>query len=98
MLQHFYFFDPNTHRALIVALSEKNTVPFSMAIGNEELMHACFPKHSSIRTARMKQDKEIDAVSMESSKAGTKKKSRQLSLPNQNKNSNKHNMVIFYKK
>ena len=42
------------HFALIVALLEKNTVPFSMAIGNEELMHACFPKHSLIRTERMK--------------------------------------------
>ena len=56
-----------------------------MAIGNEELMHVCFPKHSLIRTERMKQDKEIDTVSMERSKAGTKKKSRQQLLPNQNR-------------
>ena len=43
-------------------------------------MHECFPKHSSMETARMKYDKETDeegkkrGVSMERSKAGTKKK------------------------
>ena len=26
----------------------------SMAIGNEELMHECFPKHSRMGTVRMK--------------------------------------------
>ena len=46
-----------------------------MAIGNEELMHACFPKHSHIRTARMKQDKEIDAVSMQKEVKRARKKS-----------------------
>ena len=30
---------------------------FSMAIGNEELMHECFPKHSRLKKARMKYDK-----------------------------------------
>ena len=51
-----------------------------MAIGNEELMHECFPKHLHMGTARMKQDKERDeggkkiGVSMERSKAGTIKK------------------------
>ena len=29
-------------------------VPFSMAIGNGELMHERFPKHSRMGTARMK--------------------------------------------
>ena len=28
-----------------------------MGIGNVELMHECFPKHSRMRAARMKQDK-----------------------------------------
>ena len=42
-----------------------------MAIGNEELMHECFPKQSRMGTARMKYDNETDdygkkrAVSME---------------------------------
>ena len=51
-----------------------------MAIGNGELMHECFPKHSRMGTARMKLDKETGeggkkrGVSMEKSKAGTKKK------------------------
>ena len=56
-----------------------------------ELMHECFPKHSSIGTARMTYDKETDeegnkrGVSMERSKEGTKKISPDgLSLPNQN--------------
>ena len=31
-----------------------------MAIGNEELMLECFPKHSSMGTARMKKDKETE--------------------------------------
>ena len=47
-----------------------------MKIGNEELMHECFPKHMCMGTARMKYDRERAEdkiwVSMES-KAGTKK-------------------------
>ena len=31
-----------------------------MAKGIAELMHECFPKHSRMGTARMKQDKEIE--------------------------------------
>ena len=60
--------------------SRKNKVPFSMAIGNWELIHECFPKHSRMGTARMKYDKETDkddkkrGVSVERSKAGKKKK------------------------
>ena len=43
-------------------------------------MHECFPKHSRMGTARMKQDKETDeegkkkGASMERSKAGSKEK------------------------
>ena len=50
-----------------------------MAIGNGELVQECFPKHSRMGTARMKQDKETDeddnkgGVSVERSKAVTKK-------------------------
>ena len=32
----------------------KEEVPFSMAIGNGELMQECFPEHSRVGTARMK--------------------------------------------
>ena len=40
---------------LFIAFTErKKKVPFSMAIGNGELMHECFPKHSLMGTARMK--------------------------------------------
>ena len=35
-------------------------VPFSMAIRNGELMHECFPKHSRMGTARMKEDNETE--------------------------------------
>ena len=38
----------------------KKEVAFSMAIGNRELIHECFPKHSRMGTARMKQEKETD--------------------------------------
>ena len=38
-------------------------VPFSMATGNEELKHECFPKHSRMGTTRMKQDKQIEEES-----------------------------------
>ena len=31
-----------------------------MGVENGELMHECFPKHSRMGTARMKQDKETD--------------------------------------
>ena len=34
--------------------SQKKKAPFSMAIGNWELMHERFPKHSRMGTARMK--------------------------------------------
>ena len=49
-----------------------------MALGYGELTHECFPTHSRMGTARMKQDKETDeegkkrGVSVERSKAGTK--------------------------
>ena len=47
-----------------------------MSIGNVELMHVYFPKHSLIGRARMKSNKEIEegknrGVSIESSKAST---------------------------
>ena len=32
--------------------ARREQVPFSMAIGNGELMHECFPKHSRMGTAR----------------------------------------------
>ena len=62
-----------------------------MAIGNVDITRECFPKHSRVGTARMKQDKETDeegnrGVTMERSKACTKEKSPDgLSLPVQNK-------------
>ena len=76
-----------------------------MAIGNGELMHECFPKHSRMGTVRMKQDKEADekgkrwGVSMERSKAGMKKTSchGDLAQHKSKYNNNKHNMVEFYK-
>ena len=62
-----------------------------MAIGHGELMHDCFPKHSCMGTARIKEDKETDeddekrSVSMERSKVGRNKKSPDgLSHLNQN--------------
>ena len=62
-----------------------------MAIGNGKLVQECFPKHSRIGTARIKQDKETDeeskksVVSMERSKAARKKvRPDGLSQPNQN--------------
>ena len=54
MHKYFDFFAPNTHRALVIALSEKKQVPFSTAIGYEELLHECFPKNTRMETARMK--------------------------------------------
>ena len=32
--------------------ARREQVPFSMAIGNRELMHDCFPKHPRMGTAR----------------------------------------------
>ena len=70
---------------------EKRKVPFSMAIGHGELMQECFPKHSRMGTARIKQGKETDeegkksGVSMERRKAGTNKRNPDdLSHPNKN--------------
>ena len=49
-----------------------------MAIGNVELVQECFPEHSRMATARMKQDKETDEGGKKKgasifSEAGTKK-------------------------
>ena len=38
----------------IVHQERKKEVPFSMAIGNGELTHECFPNHSLMGTTRMK--------------------------------------------
>ena len=58
MHKYFYLFTPNTKCALVVALSEKKQVPFSMAIRNVELMQECFTKHLRMGTARMESDEE----------------------------------------
>ena len=77
MLNYFYFFAPNTNGALVVAPSEQKQVPFSIAIGNNELMHEYFPKHSRMGKIRMKYNfKKTEegkrGVSKERSTAGTK--------------------------
>ena len=62
---------------LFIAFTERKKVPFSVTIGNGELMHECFPKHLSMGKARTKYDEETDedgkkrGVSMERSKADT---------------------------
>ena len=38
----------------------KIEVPFSMAIGNGELIHECFLEHLRMGTARMKEGNETD--------------------------------------
>ena len=65
--------------------NERNKeVPISMAIGNWELTHECGPKHSSMGTARLKQDNGTDeddkktAVSMEKSGHDQKKSRRPI--------------------
>ena len=46
---------------LFIAFTERRKeVPFSMVIGNGEHMHACFPKHLRMGTARMKLHKETE--------------------------------------
>ena len=56
----------------------KEEAPFSTAIGNGELMHECFAKHSPMGTARMKEDNDTDedggkrGVSMEKIKRARK--------------------------
>ena len=78
----FYFFAPNAHCALVGAQSQKMQLPYSITIGNVELMHECLSKHSRMETARTKQHKETEEegkkreVSMERSKAGTKERKK----------------------
>ena len=72
-----------------------------MAIGNGELMHECFPKHSRMSTARMKEEEEGKkrGVSTEISLAGTKEISPNgLLLPNQNTILIKHNFTRYGKR
>ena len=42
------------HVYFLLYQREKREIPFSMAVGNEELRHECFSKHSCMGTARMK--------------------------------------------
>ena len=51
----FSFFHSEYNCALVVAVSEKKAA-FSMALGNEEPMHECFPKHSRMGGERMKKE------------------------------------------
>ena len=59
-----------------------------MAIGNGELIYECFPKHSRKGTERMNKDNETDeegkkrGVSTERSKASTKNRYKNRTLPN----------------
>ena len=58
-----------------------------MAMGNGELMHECFPKHSRIGTARMKEDKKRAEERREYGKKVQRARIKSpdgLSLPNQN--------------
>ena len=74
-----------------------------MAKGNEKLMDESFPKHSTMGTARMKEDKETEegkkrGVSMERRKEGMTEKKVPMANHYQSKyNNNKHNSIIFYK-
>ena len=75
-----------------------------MAIVNEELMHAFFPKHLFCAWRQQESNKiETDeegkqrGVNKERSKACTKKNPNSLSQPNQNTIKNKHNIAAFYK-
>ena len=54
MLKFVCFFAQNKHCALLVALLEKMQVPYSIAIGNMELMRECFPKHARIENQEYK--------------------------------------------
>ena len=45
-----------------------------MAIGNGELMHECFPKHSHMGTTRMKEDKETDKEGKKGHQYGMKQR------------------------
>ena len=84
-----YLFFPNTHCALVVALSEKTSI-ISEWLQEMRLVYQCFPKHLRIRqsaTARMKyakvkEDGKKREASKERSIAGTKEKdmSRRLTI------------------
>ena len=61
--------------------ARREQVPFSIAIGNGELMHECFPKYPRMGTARQKLDNEIEEegkrrrINVERSTADTKERS-----------------------
>ena len=44
----------NLNKLFVSFAVGKKQAPFSMAIGNVELIHECFPKHSRMGTARIK--------------------------------------------
>ena len=65
--------------------ARREQVPFSMAIGNGELMHEFFPKHPRMGRARQKLDNETEEeskkrrINVERSTADTKERSPVLS-------------------
>ena len=75
-----------------------------MVIGNVELMHECFPRHSCMRTARMK-DKETGqegnkrGLSMERSNSLVRKKKQAPTAYHSSSkyNNDKYIMVFFCK-
>ena len=61
--------------------ARREQIPFSMAIGNGELMHECFPKPPRMGTAKYKLDNETEEegkkirINVERSTADTKERS-----------------------
>ena len=73
-----------------------------MAIGNVELIHECFPKHSRMGTATLIKTKKQKNVSREAwvwkeVQLTCKKKSRRPITTYSKDNNNKNNTVAFYK-
>ena len=54
LVRHYFYFRTEYSYEHVQLHCPKKQVPFSMAIGNGELMHECFPKHLRMGTARMK--------------------------------------------
>ena len=80
----------------------KKKVPFTIAKENVELVQECLPKHLSMGTARMKQDKATEDSMRREARLWTEakrtqkkiKKFRRLITTKAKYNSNKH-MVVF---
>ena len=85
------------HHYFLLYRREKKEVPFSMAVGNGELMQECFPPHAWERNMTKKQKKVRRKTWVWKEVKQVQIKKSQCPITTKSKYINKHNTVLFYR-